>query len=167
MYATFITDFISVIVLTGAFYLLWKERSRFYSMRPFLPAIIFLIISHIFDMLSEHPDIRLSDYFHLPVGSLEIILATSGNIAETLSFALLIYGFVKVIKHEQDEEKHIRALEQMLPICSNCKKYRTEEGEWLPIEKYLILSGAPRLTHGICPECIEKLYGNTFDKNRR
>ena len=28
-----------------------------------------------------------------------------------------------------------------LPICANCKKYRNEGGEWLPIEKYLVDNG--------------------------
>jgi hypothetical protein len=166
MYATFLTDFVTVIVLTVALFLLWKERSRFYSLTPFLPAVIFLIISHIIDMLIEHPTFRLSEYFHFRAGHLEIILATFGNVADTSSFTLLIYGFIKVIKFKQAEEKHIEELEQMLPLCSNCKKYRTEEGKWLPIEQYLVISGAPRLTHGICPECSEKLYGDILDKNR-
>ncbi len=166
MYTIFIIDFISVILLTGAFYLIWRERLHFYSLRPFLPVIIFLIISHIFDMLVEHPSIRLSEYFHMPLGSLELILATLGNIFDTISFTLLIYGFMKVIKYKKVQEKQIQELEKMLPLCANCKKYRTENGQWLPIEKYLVDSGAPTLTHGICPECAEKLYGYIPDKNK-
>jgi hypothetical protein len=165
MYATFITDFVTVTVLTVALYLLWKERARFYSLSPFLPAVVFLIISHTIDMLIEHPTFRVSEYFHFPAGYLEVILGTSGNVADTLSFALLIYGFIKVIEFKQAEEKHIEELEKMLPLCSSCKKYRTEEGRWLPIEQYLINSGAPTLTHGICPECYEKLYGYIPNSN--
>jgi len=166
MYATLITDFVTVIVLMVALYLLWKERSRFYSLSPFLPAVIFLIISHVIDMLIEHPTFRLSEYLHFPAGYLEVILGTSGNIADTLSFTLLIYGFIKIAKFEKAKEAHIEELEKMLPLCSNCKKYRTEKGEWLPIERYLAISGAPTVTHGICPECYEKLYGDTLNKNR-
>jgi len=58
-------------------------------------------------------------------------------------------------------------LERMLPLCSNCKKYRTEEGKWLPIEKYLIDSGAPKLSHGICPDCTALLYGDRLKKKRQ
>jgi hypothetical protein len=148
-----------------AFYLLWKERLRFYSLSPFLPAIVLLVISHVFDMLVEHPSIRLSEYFHFPIGSLELILATLGNIFDTISFTLLIYGFIKIIKHKQTEEQRIQSLEQLLPLCANCKKYRTADGQWLPIEKYLIDSGSPAITHGICPECFEKLYGH-ISKNK-
>ena len=159
MYAIFILDFISLIVLAFGLYVIWKERVRFYSLRPFLPAIIFLVISRICDILVEHPSILLSDYFHFPARSLELFLSTSGNIFDTISFSLLIYGFIKIIKYRQAEEKHIQILEKLLPLCSNCKKYRTGDGQWLPIEKYLIDSGSPAITHGICPECSEKLYG--------
>jgi hypothetical protein len=165
MYAIFILDFISLIVLAIGLYIVWKERMRFYSLRPFLPAIIFLVISRICDIMVEHPSIRLSDYLHLPASSLDLILSTSGNIFDTISFSLLIYGFIKIIKYRQAEEKHIQTLEQLLPLCANCKKYRTGDGQWLPIEKYLLDSGSPAITHGICPECSEKLYGN-ISKNK-
>lgn len=160
MYTTFAIDFISVFLLTGAFYLLWKERLHFYSLRPLIPATVFLAVGHVCDILVEHPSVRLSHHFGMPLGSFEMIAAIAGNIADTMGITFLIFGFVKIIKHEQAEEKHIHELEQMLPLCSNCKKYRTQDGHWLPIEKYLIDSGAPNLTHGICPECHERLYGD-------
>ena len=164
MDAIFILDFISLAVLAIGLYVIWKERLRFYSLRPFIPAFIFLVISRICDILIEHPSL-LYDYFHFPTGSLELILSVSGNIFDTISFSLLIYGFIKIIKYRQAEEKHIQSLEQLLPLCANCKKYRTEDGQWLPIEKYLIDSGSPIITHGICPECSEKLYG-TVSENK-
>jgi hypothetical protein len=105
MYAVIILDIISVTVLVVGLYVVWKERVRFYSLRPFLPAIIFLIISRICDILVEHPSIRMSDYFHLPVGSLELILSASGTIFDTISFSLLIYGFIKIIRYGQAKEK--------------------------------------------------------------
>jgi hypothetical protein len=164
MYAVFISDFISAIILVIALNVIWKERNRFYSLRPFLPAIIFLVISRTCDILVEHPSIRLSDYFHFPTGSLELIISIAGNIFDTISFSLLIYGFIKVIRYKKADEKRIQSLEQLLPLCSNCKKYRTGDGNWLPIEKYLIDSGSPRITHGICPDCSKELYGITLQK---
>jgi hypothetical protein len=165
MYTIFAIDLISVILLIAAFYFLWKEKLHFYSLRPLLPAIVLLVIAHVCDMLVEHPSIRLSEYCGMPLGSFELILAIFGNISDTMGITLLIYGFIKIIKYERTEAKHIETLELMLPLCSNCKKYRTEDGQWLPIEKYLIDSGAPELTHGICPECTEQLYGALLKKN--
>ena len=155
MYAVILIDLFSAVLLIGAFYLLWKERSHFFSLRPLIPAVAFLSLGRICDVLVEHPSIHLSDYFHQPLGSVELAIAIIGNIGDSFGIAILIYGFIKIIKHEKVEEKHIQELEQMLPLCSNCKKYRTGNGQWLPIEQYLMDSGGPKLTHGICPECAE------------
>jgi hypothetical protein len=159
MLTIFSIDFISAIILIYAFYILWKERIHFFSLKPLLPAVAFLVLSHICDMLVEHPSIRLSEYFRMPIGSLELIFATISNIVDAVGFIFLIFGFIKIIKYKKAKEKRIKDLEKMLPLCANCKKYRTDDNQWLPIEKYLVDSGAPQLTHGICPECSEKLYG--------
>jgi hypothetical protein len=158
-YIIFFIDFISFLLLLGVFYLMWKERLHFYSLRPLLPAIVFLTLSHICDMLVEHPNIRLSDYFGLSLGSFELAISIIGNIADTVGITFLIYCFIKIIKYKRAEKKHIHDLERMLPLFAHCKKYRTEEDQWLPIEKYLVDSGAPQLTHGICREGSAKFYG--------
>jgi hypothetical protein len=160
MYTPFIIDFISVILLLGAFYLLWKERSRFYSLRPLLPALVLLAIAHICDMLVEHPSLRLPNVFALSPSTVEFLFTTISNIFDSVGIGVLIYGFIMIIKHEKAEEKHIKNLETLLPLCANCKKYRTTDGEWMPIERYLIDSGAPTLTHGLCPACMKLLYGD-------
>ena len=97
-------------------------------------------------------------------GSLEQLFATISNITDVVGIAFLIYGFISIIKHERVEEKHIQDLERMLPLCASCKKYRTEDGKWMPIENYLLGLGGARLTHGICPECTTKLYGDILDR---
>ena len=119
MYATFIIDSISAILLMSTFYLLWSEKLRFYSLRPLLPAIVLLVVSHMCDMLVEHPSIRLSEYVGMPIGSFESIIDVIGNSADAVGISFLIFGFMKIIKNEQAEERHIQELEQMLPLCAN------------------------------------------------
>ncbi len=164
MYITFVIDLISAMLLIGSLFLVWKERLHFYSLRPLIPAIIFLVVGHICDMLIEHPDIRVSEYVGMRSGLFEVVIPIASNIADTIGITFLVYGFIQIIKYEKAGQKQIQELELMLPLCSNCKKYRTEDGLWLPIEKYLIDTGAPKLTHGICPECSEKLYGDILKK---
>ncbi len=159
MYVVFLIDLFSAMLLAGAFYLVWKERAHFFSLRPLMPAVAFLSLGRLCDILVEHPGIRLSEYFHQPPGSVELAAAIIGNIADSTGIAFLIYGFLKIIKYEAAEERRIQELEAILPLCSNCKKFRTEEGKWLPIEIYLTDSGAPKVSHGICPDCYEELYG--------
>jgi hypothetical protein len=52
----------------------------------------------------------------------------------------------------------IKQLKGMLPICSNCKKIRDDKGYWNHLELYIEEHADASLSHGICPECIKKLY---------
>ncbi len=52
----------------------------------------------------------------------------------------------------------IKQLRGLLPICSACKRIRDDEGAWLPVEQYLRAHSDAQFTHGICPECVRRLY---------
>lgn len=53
----------------------------------------------------------------------------------------------------------IKTLSGLLPICSSCKKIRDDKGYWNDLESYIELHSDALFTHGLCPECSEKLYG--------
>ena len=44
-------------------------------------------------------------------------------------------------------------------ICCNCKKIKDEKGYWNLIEAFIENHYNVKLSHGICPECSDKLYG--------
>lgn len=52
----------------------------------------------------------------------------------------------------------VRTLRGLLPICSSCKSIRDESGAWHSIEQYVSERSNASFTHGICPDCIAKLY---------
>jgi len=52
----------------------------------------------------------------------------------------------------------LQAFRGLVPICANCKSIRDEDGEWHPIENYLIQSPMADFSHGLCPVCLKKLY---------
>ena len=54
-------------------------------------------------------------------------------------------------------QKRISILEGMLPICSSCKKIRQDQ-DWIVLEEYIRSHSLADFTHGLCPECIQKLY---------
>lgn len=68
---------------------------------------------------------------------------------------------------------HIKRLEGLIPICMNCKKMRLEDRDptdlqaWVPLEKYITTKTDAFLTHGLCPECLKKLYGERKDEKER
>jgi PleD family two-component response regulator len=54
----------------------------------------------------------------------------------------------------------IKTLRGIIPICANCKKIRDDEGAWKQIESYIQSHSEASFSHGICPDCIRKLYGS-------
>jgi hypothetical protein len=40
-----------------------------------------------------------------------------------------------------------------------CKKIRDEDELWLQMEKYIQEHSDAEFSHGICPECLERKYG--------
>jgi CheY-like chemotaxis protein len=51
----------------------------------------------------------------------------------------------------------VRALQGLLPICSYCKKVRNEANYWEQVDSYLVSHSDVKITHGICPTCLEKM----------
>ncbi|MFH0960543.1 MAG: hypothetical protein V1897_17785, partial [Pseudomonadota bacterium] len=80
----------------------------------------------------------------------------------------------KLLKKKIDElEKalsHVRTLEGILPICSNCKRIRLEgtdhknQDNWVQIETYVSDKTEAQFSHSICPECVKKLYPDIYEK---
>lgn len=57
-----------------------------------------------------------------------------------------------------ERTKEVKMLSGLLPICASCKKIRDDRGYWNQIETFLIERSDATFSHGICPECREKLY---------
>lgn len=49
-------------------------------------------------------------------------------------------------------------LRALLPMCASCRKIRDDKGDWSQVEEYLEARTQTMLTHGICPECMQKWY---------
>jgi len=62
--------------------------------------------------------------------------------------------------------KEINTLRGFLPICANCKKIRDDRGYWTQIETYISMHSEAEFSHGLCPECVVKLYGDEIGKKR-
>ncbi len=64
----------------------------------------------------------------------------------------------RLIKELRDSIATVKVLRGMLPICASCKKVRDDKGYWNQIEAYISTHTEAEFTHGICPECLKKLY---------
>ncbi|MFZ1977599.1 MAG: hypothetical protein WAV76_06545 [Bacteroidota bacterium] len=152
-------DLVSGLLLFTCFILVWKKRKEFHSMALFLPAALFLAFGRVSDIIEERSEIQSFDFKQTALSSWEIIITLLGNLFDVIGILFLIVGFLAVMKIQREEQKRIKNLELLLPLCAGCKKFRRPDGTWHPIEAYLIESGSPQLTHGLCPECSEKFFG--------
>jgi GAF domain-containing protein len=70
---------------------------------------------------------------------------------------MALLEFRRVSLHLADSLNHIKTLQGLLPICAWCKRVRDDEGYWDQVEAYLHKYTGVDFTHGICPECLEKM----------
>ena len=61
-------------------------------------------------------------------------------------------------EHLQQALKEIKTLSGLIPICSSCKKVRDDTGYWQQVEVYVRDHTSAEFTHGLCPDCLKKLY---------
>jgi len=54
----------------------------------------------------------------------------------------------------------VKTLQGILPICSQCKQIRDDKGYWNRIETYIGEHSQAEFSHGMCPDCSDKLYGD-------
>jgi hypothetical protein len=59
----------------------------------------------------------------------------------------------------------LKTLEDILPICSGCKKIRDEGDSWVALDEYVSEHTSTRFSHGMCPDCIARFYPD-YSRNR-
>ncbi len=63
----------------------------------------------------------------------------------------------------------VQKLEGLLPVCASCRRIRVDpttpggKPEWISLESYVKRSTTVRFSHGICGECMPRLYPEYTD----
>jgi AmiR/NasT family two-component response regulator len=65
----------------------------------------------------------------------------------------------------QEALAQVKILSGLLPICSNCKKIRDDQGYWQQVEIYISEHSEAEFSHGLCPDCIQTLYPDSYEKS--
>ncbi len=92
---------------------------------------------------------------------------------EDIFYTGIIRDISKRKQHEKERDamidrlqkslNKVRKLSGLLPICASCKKIRDDSGYWNQIEAYIRDHSEAEFSHGICPECTQKLYPEYHD----
>ena len=64
----------------------------------------------------------------------------------------------RLIEELRDAAARIKTLSSLLPICIGCKKILNDKGCWEQVETYLEEHSDARFTHGLCSDCMTRLY---------
>lgn len=59
---------------------------------------------------------------------------------------------------------NVKVLTGMLPICASCKKVRDDTGYWTQVDTYITKHTEVLFSHGICPDCMQKLYPDVCEE---
>ncbi len=65
----------------------------------------------------------------------------------------------RLIAELKEAMAKVRTLSGFLPICAKCKKIRDDDGYWKQIESYIREHSNAEFSHGLCPGCLENMYG--------
>lgn len=103
----------------------------------------------------------------------EISLAAQGQSLLARMILYLAIGFVICYiggqlhaseRRLEDALAKVRTLSGLLPICASCKRIRDDRGDWHQMENYIRSHSNADFSHGICPECIRRLYPEMADR---
>jgi len=90
-------------------------------------------------------------------------------IVRLISFLVLAMALSKIKDYQfklqavnqqlTDAMAQIKQLTGIVPMCSFCRKIRDEKQHWIPLEQYITDHSEAQVSHGLCPSCYKKHYG--------
>ncbi len=161
---SFIAEFLILTVFIGVIFLKKKQAFIIYTLCGFL--LFCCALLSIKGVVPLVPDFdkyinsipSWSSYVVTFLFMTSIIIYIAGDIVNLLSEK------IKELEQKNSELRkanaEVRTLQGILPICSNCKKVRDDQGYWYQVDAYIEGHSDAKFSHSMCPECNEKFYGD-------
>jgi hypothetical protein len=160
-----ITVFLTLIPLAWIFRVLWRERNQFHSLTPYIIGALCITLARLLDVPVEVQSIPVPLIMGMGRPLFDTIITVVSDAADFLGLSFLVAGFIGTLHSLHSAEQHVKNLEQLLPMCAWCRRIKSPEGAWEPIERYLHDHGGPEVSHGVCPECATRLKAD-FRRSR-
>jgi len=87
-----------------------------------------------------------------------VLIALAGAASQRLRVRFLQAREKELALRVEQALAQVKTLQGLLPICASCKRIRDDSGYWNQMEAYVQMHTAAEFSHGICPECVQKLY---------
>jgi sigma-B regulation protein RsbU (phosphoserine phosphatase) len=101
------------------------------------------------------------DYITKPVKKVELLARVGSALAlKRETDARKLWERELMERNHQLEKalEEVKVLRGFISICSSCKKIRNDQGKWEQLEAYIQQHSEALFSHGICTECMKKLY---------
>ena len=98
-------------------------------------------------------DAGADDYLVKPVHHAEL----RARVGVGARMAKLQGDLLARVRELEAAQAHVRQLQEIIPICATCKKIRDDAGAYHQMEAYISRHSNVAFSHGLCPECEEKL----------
>ena len=87
------------------------------------------------------------------LGAWAIVAATATVLAAAIASSMVDRYISQKMLQLHQTIAEVRTLRGLLSICAECKKIRTENGEWERVETYVRSRTEAEFSHGLCPTC--------------
>jgi phosphoserine phosphatase RsbU/P len=61
------------------------------------------------------------------------------------------------VRELEEALRNVKLLQGLLPICLYCKKIRDDQNYWQQVDQYIGDHSEARFSHGVCPDCYERV----------
>lgn len=122
--------------------------------------IIFLTAKTDTDYIVKGFEHGAVDYVIKPFNAVEL----KARVQTHLNLKRAIDSEKELVVRLREALAQVKQLSGILPICANCKKIRNDSGYWEQVESYIKDHSEAEFSHGLCPECIRKLYPELSEK---
>jgi hypothetical protein len=129
-----------------------------------ITAIASALTGMLADVLLSGPYLHLENNyssFWIPISNamarmLVLLTAT----AAVTKLQMLLRDRDCAVRELKDALGQIRTLQALLPVCAWCKRIRDASAgdEWKSIEHYIAEHTDSKFTHGMCPECFDRVW---------
>ena len=105
------------------------------------------------------------DYIRKPVNPVELVARVSSALTLRAERNTRKAREQELLLRTQELERALRevkVLRGFIPICANCKRVRTDTGDWQRLEEYIQDRSEAEFSHGICQVCTKAVYRDVF-----
>lgn len=106
------------------------------------------------------------DYIRKPVNPTELVARVSSALALRAERKTRMAREQELLMRTQELEqalREVKVLRKLIPICANCKRVRTDAGDWQQLEVYIQDHSEVEFSHGVCQVCMREVYPDVFN----